>query len=113
MSPDIRTPLTSVLDLARLEGDALELSIRSLELASPIRESADVLGPQVQANDPFLPLQLSDAPVRAYVRVQHLTAYSPICFPMHSSLRRKGTLPSRFEKKRKPWRLRLPTLALV
>lgn len=67
MSPEIRTPLTSVLDLARLERDTLELSIRSHKLASRIRESADVLGPQVQANDPSLPLQLSDAPVRVYV----------------------------------------------
>lgn len=63
----LKQTLTSVLDLARLEGDAMELSPQRLDLVTRARETAELLRPQVQANDLELTLDLPNSPIEVQV----------------------------------------------
>ncbi len=63
----LKQTLTSVLDLARLEGNAMELTPRSHDLVDRIRETVELLRPQIQAHDLSLTLDLPEAPVEIVV----------------------------------------------
>jgi PAS domain S-box-containing protein len=63
----LKQTLTSVLDLARLEEDEVSLSLDRTDLTEPIRETVNLLRPQVEDNDLDLRLNLPNAPVTAVV----------------------------------------------
>jgi signal transduction histidine kinase len=63
----LKQTLTSVLDLARLEEDEVSLSLARTDLTEPIRETVNLLRPQVEDNDLDLRLNLPNAPVTAVV----------------------------------------------
>jgi PAS domain S-box-containing protein len=63
----LKQTLTSVLDLARLEEDEIRLSLDRTDLTEPIRETVNLLRPQVEGSDVELRLDLSSTSVTAVV----------------------------------------------
>ncbi len=63
----LKQTLTSVLDLARLEEDEINLSLVRTSLNDPIHETVNLLRPQAEGNDLELRLDLPPSPVAAVV----------------------------------------------
>jgi signal transduction histidine kinase len=63
----LKQTLTSVLDLARLEEDEISLSVDRTALKEPIRETVNLLRPQVEDADLALRLDLPASSVTAVV----------------------------------------------
>jgi PAS domain S-box-containing protein len=61
----LKETLTSVLELARLEGDAITLTPERLDLAERVRETVELLRPQVQSQAVTLALEGVDGSVSA------------------------------------------------
>jgi signal transduction histidine kinase len=63
----LKQTLTSVLDLARLEEDEISLTLKRTALDDQIRETVNLLRPQIDRNDLDLRLDLPPSPVEALV----------------------------------------------
>ncbi|PSQ97045.1 MAG: hypothetical protein BRD55_03800 [Bacteroidetes bacterium SW_9_63_38] len=61
----LKETLTSVLDFARLEGKEMPLSPERLDLCDRVRETVDLLRPQIREKDLALTLDLPSPPVEA------------------------------------------------
>jgi PAS domain S-box-containing protein len=61
----LKETLTSVLDFARLEGEAMSLSPERLDVGARVRETAELLRPQIQEKALTLTLDLPESSVEA------------------------------------------------
>jgi PAS domain S-box-containing protein len=63
----LKETLTSVLDFARLEGESMTLSPQRLDLVDRVRETVELLRPQIQGHALTLTLDLPEGPVEARI----------------------------------------------